>query len=83
MNDIRRPNALVDPAAMPRVSGGSSAADPESPPALVTKGLSAWYGSALAIQDVQLAIPRNQHHRPHRPFRLRQEHPPALLQPDE
>ncbi|HEU5115555.1 MAG TPA: ATP-binding cassette domain-containing protein, partial [Isosphaeraceae bacterium] len=59
MSETRPPKTLTDPASMPRVKGGSAPVEPEREPAIVARGLSAWYGSTLAIQNVDLAFPRN------------------------
>ncbi len=59
MSETRPPKTLTDPASMPRVKGSSSPVEPEGEPAIVARGLCAWYGSTLAIQNVDLAFPRN------------------------
>jgi phosphate transport system ATP-binding protein len=57
MSDLRRPETLADPASTPRAPGGPAPIEPEA--AISARGLSAWYGSTLAIQNVDLAFPRN------------------------
>ena len=69
------PDTKVLPAAeVP----GSTAAAPE-PPVLACRNLRVWYGSALALNDISIEIPRNQITALIGPSGVRQEH--ALAAP--
>ena len=70
-----RPTAAAAAAAGRRARATAEARD--------ARTSNIYYGAAGAVRDVDLDIPAERRHRVHRAVRLRQEHDPALLQPDE
>ena len=48
-----------------------------------SRGLSVYYGEFRAVRDVTLPIQQEPDHRPDRAVRLRQDHGPAVPEPDE
>ena len=64
------------PAVLPSPSTAQGRGDPM---VLTTRNLSVWYGTALALKDISIDIPRNKITALIGPSGLRQEHPAPVL----